>query len=148
MCRGGLVYATATEDMDALTFGTPRLVRHMTFSAARKLPIVEVDLEKVLHGLGLSMEAFVELSILCGCDYTSSIRGKPSIVPCFWLIVLSLVLTCVNRTGIGPLKAFKLMKKYGTIEDSLKHLDEKKYPWVLATFHFGISVFGSLSWHT
>jgi hypothetical protein len=37
MCRAGLVWATGTEDMDALTFGTPILLRHLTFSEARKV---------------------------------------------------------------------------------------------------------------
>lgn len=36
LCRAGIVYGTGTEDMDALTFGTPKLVRHLTFSEARK----------------------------------------------------------------------------------------------------------------
>jgi hypothetical protein len=30
--QAGLVYAVATEDMDALTFGTPRLIRHLMAS--------------------------------------------------------------------------------------------------------------------
>jgi flap endonuclease-1 len=29
MAKADLVYGVATEDMDALTFGTPRLVRHL-----------------------------------------------------------------------------------------------------------------------
>lgn len=33
------VYATATEDMDALTFGSTVLLRHLTFSEAKKMPI-------------------------------------------------------------------------------------------------------------
>jgi len=39
LVRKGIVYATATEDMDALTFGSEILVRHMTFSEAKKMPI-------------------------------------------------------------------------------------------------------------
>lgn len=39
LVRRGKVYATATEDMDALTFGSCFLVRHMTFSEAKKMPI-------------------------------------------------------------------------------------------------------------
>eukprot|EP00912_Choanoflagellata_sp_UC4_P002019 UC4_evm9s1290 len=35
LAKAGKVWATATEDMDALTFGTPVLLRHMTFSEAR-----------------------------------------------------------------------------------------------------------------
>lgn len=39
LVQSGKVYATATEDMDALTFGSTILVRHMTFSEAKKIPI-------------------------------------------------------------------------------------------------------------
>lgn len=39
LVRKGKAYATATEDMDALTFGSKMLVRHMTFSEAKKMPI-------------------------------------------------------------------------------------------------------------
>jgi len=31
MCKDGLVYGVGTEDMDALTFGTPILIRHMSY---------------------------------------------------------------------------------------------------------------------
>lgn len=50
------VFAVATEDMDALTFGTPTLLRHMTFSEARKMPIKEISLPKLLDEAGLSQE--------------------------------------------------------------------------------------------
>ncbi len=33
------MYAVVTEDMDALTFGTPVLFRHMTMAASRKVTI-------------------------------------------------------------------------------------------------------------
>lgn len=52
--KAGKVYATATEDMDALTFGSNVLLRHLTFSEARKMPIQEIYLDKVLEGLKLS----------------------------------------------------------------------------------------------
>merc|ERR1719189_591769 len=50
LCKGGLVFATATEDMDALTFRTPRQVRHMLASKERqkKFKIHEYNLEKAL----------------------------------------------------------------------------------------------------
>ena len=50
------VFGVATEDMDALTFGTPVLLRHMTFSEARKMPIKEFHLNKVLGEMELSQE--------------------------------------------------------------------------------------------
>src|SRR5205085_1763017 len=88
LCRSGKVYGTGTEDMDALTFGTTILLRHLTFSEARKLPIQEIDLKKVLEGMGVTMDQFIDICILCGCDFTDSIKG------------------------IGPKKAFQYIKKY------------------------------------
>ena len=47
MPQSQVVYATATEDMDALTFGTPILLRHFTMSEARKMPIQQFNLKEV-----------------------------------------------------------------------------------------------------
>jgi hypothetical protein len=41
--------------MDALTFGTTVLLRHLTFSEARKMPIKEFYLDKVLQALDFTM---------------------------------------------------------------------------------------------
>jgi|ERR1712166_127829 len=114
LCRESKVFATATEDADALTFGTPVLCRHFTFSEARKMSIMQFDLSEVLDGLKLTKEEFIDLCILCGCDYTSTIRG------------------------IGPCKAYELIKKYSTIEAAMSTLDKKKYP-VPEDFDFAIA---------
>lgn len=103
LCKAGKVYATGTEDMDALTFGTPILIRHLTFSEARKQPIQEFHLTDVLSGLGLDFDQFIDLCMLCGCDYMSSIKG------------------------IGPVTALKLIKQHKSMEEILKHLDKTKY---------------------
>jgi flap endonuclease-1 len=87
LVKSGHVFATATEDMDALTFGSNILLRHLTFSEARKMPVQEIHLDKVLEGLDLKQKEFVDLCILLGCDYTESIRG------------------------IGPKRAIELIKK-------------------------------------
>ena len=42
--------------MDTLTFNSPILLRHLTFSEARKMPIDVITLESVLEGLELTME--------------------------------------------------------------------------------------------
>ena len=47
MTNSGKVYATATEDMDALTFKTPKLLRKMNFK--EKQPIIEIDITKVIQ---------------------------------------------------------------------------------------------------
>lgn len=56
LARGGKVYAAGSEDMDTLTFGSPILYRHLTFSEAKKQPISEIDLAKALDGLDMSMD--------------------------------------------------------------------------------------------
>jgi len=64
MVKAGKVYATATEDMDALTFGSPVLLRHMTFSEARKMPIQEFQLDSVLETMEMSRDEVILLLVL------------------------------------------------------------------------------------
>ncbi|XP_031628863.1 flap endonuclease 1 [Contarinia nasturtii] len=103
LVKSGKVYATATEDMDALTFGTNILLRHLTFSEARKMPVQEFYYDKILQELEFTREQFVDLCILLGCDYCETIRG------------------------IGPKKAFELISKHKCIEEVLKNIDQGKY---------------------
>jgi flap endonuclease-1 len=103
LCAGQKVWATGTEDMDALTCGTPTLLRHLCFAEARKIPIHEIHLAKVLTGLDLTMDQFIDLCILLGCDYADKIKG------------------------IGPIKALEYIKKHGTIEKIIANLDKTKY---------------------
>uniref|UniRef100_A0A1B6LSG2 Flap endonuclease 1 n=1 Tax=Graphocephala atropunctata TaxID=36148 RepID=A0A1B6LSG2_9HEMI len=103
LVKAGKVYATATEDMDALSFGSSVLLRHITFSAARKIPIQEFHLDKVLAGLELNQTEFIDLGILLGCDYCDSIKG------------------------IGPKRAMELIQKHRNLETILENLDQKKF---------------------
>merc|ERR1719471_337925 len=104
LVKGGKVYAAGTEDMDALTFGTTVLLRHLTFSEARKMPIKEFHLSNVLEGFEMKQEEFIDLCILLGCDYVDKIKG------------------------IGPKKAIELVKKHKNIETILSNIDKTKYP--------------------
>lgn len=104
LVKAGKVYAAGTEDMDALTFGTNILLRHLTFSEARKMPIKEFHVANVLEGFELDHDQFVDLCILLGCDYVDKIRG------------------------IGPKKAIELIRKHKSIEAILENIDTKKYP--------------------
>lgn len=54
--KAGKVYATATEDMDSLTFGSNVLLRYLTYSEAKKMPIKEFHLDKILDGLSYTMD--------------------------------------------------------------------------------------------
>lgn len=47
LCKAGAVYAMASEDMDSLTFATPRLTRNLLSPASAKLPVTEYDFERV-----------------------------------------------------------------------------------------------------
>lgn len=49
MCAVGVpqVYAVASEDMDSLTFGAPRFLRHLMEPASRKMAVMEFDMAKV-----------------------------------------------------------------------------------------------------
>ena len=46
MCKDGLVYAMASEDMDSLTFATPRLTRNLMKPASANMPVTEYDYDK------------------------------------------------------------------------------------------------------
>lgn len=104
LCRGGLVYGAGSEDMDTLTFNSPILLRHLTFSEARKMPIDVITLESVLEGLELTMEKFIDMCMLCGCDYLEPIKG------------------------VGAKTALKLVKEYESMDDILAHLSKGKNP--------------------
>ncbi|XP_078536734.1 flap endonuclease 1 [Lissotriton helveticus] len=104
LVKAGKVYAAATEDMDALTFGTPVLLRHLTASEAKKLPIQEFHLNRIHQDMEVTHEQFVDLCILLGSDYCETIRG------------------------VGPKRAIDLIKQYKSIEEILENIDTKKYP--------------------
>jgi hypothetical protein len=97
--------AAATEDLDALVFGAPRLLRHIhqAASAPQVKAVQEISLELVLKALKFSQKEFVDFCILCGCDYLGTI----------------------GRIGIQT--AYQFMSKYRSIERILETLDRSKY---------------------
>eukprot|EP00984_Skeletonema_dohrnii_P003381 scaffold1139_cov107-Skeletonema_dohrnii-CCMP3373.AAC.5 len=103
LAEAGKVYATATEDMDALTFRTPIQIRKMTFANASKAEVQQISYAKAIEGLGITHEQFVDLCILLGCDYCDTIRG------------------------IGPKTALKLIREHKNIETILDVIDRNKY---------------------
>lgn len=102
LVKKGKAWAVGTEDMDALTFGCPVLLRYLTYSEARKQPVLEVTLERVLSELGFSMDQFIDLCILMGCDYIETLPK------------------------IGKERAHDLMKQYGSIEAILKNVRRER----------------------
>ncbi|XP_012088805.1 flap endonuclease 1 [Jatropha curcas] len=103
LCKSGKVYAVASEDMDSLTFGAPRFLRHLMDPSSRKIPVMEFEIKKILEELNLNMDQFIDLCILSGCDYCDSIRG------------------------IGGLTALKLIRQHGCIETILENINRDRY---------------------
>ena len=105
MAKKGHTWASASQDYDSLLFGSPRLVRNLTLRRKRKVAgkssFVEVDLElveldQVLRELGITQEQLVDIGILVGTDYNEGVKG------------------------IGPKKAYQLIKKYNSLEEIIK----------------------------
>lgn len=67
------------------------------------MPIQEFNLQTILSSMDLTMEQFVDLCILLGCDYCESIRG------------------------IGPKKSVELIQRHKSLDGILENLDKKKY---------------------
>eukprot|EP00257_Ricinus_communis_P013019 XP_015570365.1 flap endonuclease 1 [Ricinus communis] len=103
LCKSGKVYAVASEDMDSLTFGAPRFLRHLMDPSSRKVPVMEFETSKILEELNLTMDQFIDLCILSGCDYCDSIRG------------------------IGGMTALKLIRQHGSIENILENMNKERY---------------------
>ncbi|CAJ2628888.1 unnamed protein product [Trifolium pratense] len=103
LCKAGKVYAVASEDMDSLTFGAPKFLRHLMDPSSKKVPVMEFDIAKILEELNLTMDQFIDLCILSGCDY------------------------CDNIRGIGGLTALKLIRQHGSIETILENLSKERY---------------------
>jgi flap endonuclease-1 len=81
--KNGYVDYVVTEDTDALTFGATKVI------FGEKL----YTLDSILSGLDLTYESFIDLCILCGCDYTGTIPK------------------------VGPVNALKLIKKHNSIDN-------------------------------
>ena len=75
LCKENMVYAVLTEDMDILTFGSPRIIRNLTSS--KKIPL-EIELSDVLEKIGVIYDQFIELCILFGCDYCPNLSDVKS----------------------------------------------------------------------
>lgn len=74
LCRIGFVDYVVTEDMDTLAHGCPKMIRNcMDKSIKRKDVVSIIDLEDILKNFNMNMKEFLDLCILCGCDYCPSI---------------------------------------------------------------------------
>ena len=88
--------------MDTLTFNAPILLRHLTFSEAKKEPISMYDLPRILQDFNMSREQFTDLCILLGCDYLEPIKG------------------------VGPATALRLMREHGSLEKIVEFIRDQE----------------------
>jgi len=78
-----LVDGVLTEDMDILTFGSPKIIRNLT---SHKINTTEISLEKILEKIKLTHDEFIEFCILLGCDYCPGLSDfKPNIIYDYYL---------------------------------------------------------------
>lgn len=110
MCKEGAVFAAASQDYDTLLFGSPMVVRNLTFSGRRKLPRKNVyvnvepeliSLEDTLSSLGVSHSQLVWIGMLLGTDFNDGVKG------------------------VGPKTAVKLVKEASSIDELEKKLELK-----------------------
>ena len=103
LCRIGYVDYIMTEDMDSLVFGTPYLIRKCVDRSVKIKDSISVfNLDEILRSFDITYDQFVELCILCGCDY------------------------CPSINKIGSITAYKLVKTHGCVENFLHH--NRAYP--------------------
>ncbi len=89
LCHEKKVDAVMTEDTDAMGYLAPKIMCRV--SGTR---FSEVDMSSVLQQLDMTSAQFIDMCILCGTDYGPSIPG------------------------IGPVRAHRIMKTYGSIENA------------------------------
>ena len=93
LCRTGYVDYVVTDDLDALPSGCPNMIRSCLDKSIKRSDVVSIiNLPKVLDNFNMDMNNFIDMCILCGCDY------------------------CPSIPKIGIIRAFSHIQKYKTIE--------------------------------
>ena len=98
LCRIGVVDYVLTEDMDTMAYACPKLIRNCVDKDLKRKDIISIfSYDKLINGLDLSHEKFLDFCILCGCDY------------------------CPVVPKIGNITALKLIRKYDSIDDIINN---------------------------
>jgi len=97
-----LIDYAITEDLDFLTHGCKNVLYDFNFKTNA---IKQYNHEAILNELNLSHNQFIDLCILMGCDYTTTIKN------------------------IGPKRAINLIKEYNNIEGIIEKIQngDKKF---------------------
>jgi flap endonuclease-1 len=111
LSREGKVWATASQDYDALMFGSPRLVRNLNISGTRSKPgggtitisPELISLNDVLEGLQINHTQLIDMGILLGSDFNPD-----------------------GVYGVGPKTAYKYIQNYSSFTEIVANEDKVK----------------------
>lgn len=127
LANANKVWAAASQDYDALLYGTPILLRNLTLARKRKtsagiyidVNIELIEFEKVLTKLEINKDQLICLAILVGTDYNPG-----------------------GVKGLGQKKALEIVQKYKFPVEIFKHIEksnryELNFNWqeVFKQFH-------------
>jgi len=110
MVQKGHAYATASQDYDALLFGSPILLRNISITGRRKVPRQdryimiepeEIQLKETLEGLGIDRKKLIMMGILLGTDFNEGVRR------------------------VGPKTAIKIVREVKNLKEMLSYVKEK-----------------------
>ena len=103
LVKAGMASFVYSTDTDCLTHGCPYQITEITGGRGSNSDTAKMTiLDRVLRGFDMSMDMFIDYCIALGCDYNIRIKG------------------------IGPVKAFKLIKENGSIDSFPKEIGIKK----------------------
>jgi 5'-3' exonuclease len=104
LVKKGLADAIFSLDSDCIAYGTPTIINNIDLGTGECKIFYH---EEVCETLDLTPSELISVCILCGTDYNRHVK---------------------NITGIGPVKAIKLIQEYKTVEaaDAAKKLPRYK----------------------
>ena len=88
----GKVEAVYSTDMDCLVYGSAYLITDFDKENRENLTLCGISLQKTLECLDISFVSFVDLCIMCGCDFNQ------------------------NIPKIGPKRSYELIKEFESID--------------------------------
>lgn len=115
--KRGIVDFTYSDDTDVLALGCPIVLR----SNGKINYLTEINLNKVISGLDLTFEQFVDVCILCGCDY------------------------CPNIPRLNYQKAYDLIKRYSSINNIPSEIIPKHFNYQDARKIFNKEINGDIN---
>lgn len=104
LAREGVIAGVWSTDTDSYTFGAPMLITGWGGTNTEGESMIEVVYRSlILHYFNMNDEEFVDLCIVCGCDFN------------------------MNMPRIGPMKAYEFITKHRNIETARDN--NKTLPW-------------------